>query len=129
MVENSVLEAVTPIAIKGGTVEIVGSTITALSGDAYAGMIEPPAFLNSGYANTGAGVYVETNYNYPCSVTIGGNTTVTSVYADAILKFEDTNEVFDIIVKGGKYSHDVSAFVADGYECVKDGDDWIVKEK
>ena len=129
VVENSVLEAVTPVAIKGGTVEITDTTITALSGDAYADSIVPPSFLGSGYANTGAGVYVETNYDHPCSVTIGGDTTVTSVYADAILKFEDTNEKFNITVTGGTYSHDVSAFVAAGYECVKDGDHWIVKEK
>ena len=129
VVENSVLEAVTPIAIKGGTVEITNSTITALSGDAYASMIEPPVFSGSGYANTGAGVYVETNYNYPCSVTMGGNTTVTSVYAAAVLKYEDTNAVFTVTITGGTYSHDVSAFVADGYVCKKEGNVWVVKAK
>lgn len=128
-VENCVLEAVTPVAIKGGTVVITDSTVTALSGDDYEDEVESPAFSGSGYANTGAGVYVETNYEYPCSVTVGGDTTVTSVYAEAILKFEDTNEKFAITVTGGRYSHDVSAFVAEGYECVKDGDHWIVKEQ
>ena len=126
-IEKCVLEAVTPLAIKGGTVVITDSTITALSGDDYADDVEPPAFSGSGYANTGAGVYVETNYNYPCSVTIGGDTVVTSVYADAILKFEDTSDMFTISVTGGKYSHDVSAFVAEGYTCKKDGSYWIVK--
>lgn len=126
-IEKCVLEAVTPLAIKGGTVVITDSTITALSGDDYADDVVPPAFSGSGYANTGAGVYVETNYNYPCSVTIGGNTVITSVYADAILKFEDTNEMFTISVTGGKYSHDVSAFVAEGYTCKKDGNYWVVK--
>lgn len=127
LVEKCVLEALTPVAVKGGTVEIADCTITALSGDAYKDSIEEPSFSGSGYANTGAGVYVETNYNYPCSVTIGGDTVVTSVYADAILKFEDTSDMFTISVTGGKYSHDVSAFVAEGYTCKKDGSYWIVK--
>lgn len=129
LAENCVLEALTPVAVKGGTVELTDCTITALSGDEYKDLIEEPAFSGSGYANTGAGVYVETNYNYPCSVTIGGDTTVTSVYADAVLKFEDTNESFIVTLTGGRYSHDVSAYVAEGYECVKDGDHWLVKEQ
>ena len=126
-VQNCVLEGITPVAIKGGTVRIADSTITALSGDNYAAEIEEPSFLGSGYANTGAGVYVETNYNYPCSVTLSGDTVVNAVYADALLQYESTNVLYTMTVTGGKYSSDVSAFLPDGYRCVKDGDYWLVE--
>lgn len=126
-VESCTLIGVTPVAIKGGTVSISDTTVTALSGDAYAAEIVEPAFSDSGYANTGAGLYLETNYNYPCSVTLSGDNVVTAVYADALLQYESTNTLYSITVTGGKYSSDVSAFLPDGYRCVKDGDYWLVQ--
>lgn len=128
-IEGSVLEGITPVAIKGGSVSITDTAITALSGDEYADDIADPGFANNGYTKTGAGVYVETNYNYPCSVTIGGDSTVTAVYAHALLQYESHNPLYTITVTGGKYSHDVSAFLADGYTCVKEGNYWLVKKR
>ncbi len=126
-IEGSTLIAVTPVAIKGGTIHIADSTLTALSGDAYADSVEEPQFSSSGFTMTGAGVYVETNYNYPCSITLSGDTVVTAVYADALLQYESTNVLYTMTVTGGKYSSDVSAFLPDGYRCVKDGDYWLVE--
>lgn len=128
-VEGGVLEGVTPVAIKGGTVSITDTTITSLSGDEYADNIGAPGSSVSGYANTGAGVYVETNYNYPCSVTIGGDSTIKAVYAQALLQYESNHPLYKITVTGGKYSHNVSAFLADGYTCVKEDDYWVVKQQ
>ena len=128
-IEDSVLEGVTPVAIKGGIVSVTNTTITALSGDEYANDIVDPGPVTSGYANTGAGVYVETNYDYPCSVTVGGDSVVTAVYAQALLQYESDHPLYTITVTGGKYSHDVSAFLADGYTCVKDGNYWVVKKR
>ena len=128
-IQGSVLEAVTPVAIKGGIVSITDTTITALLGDEYKDDIVAPGSVASGYANTGAGLYVETNYNYPCSVTVGGNSVVTSVYEQALLQYESDHPLYTITVTGGKYSHNVSAFLsdADGYICEQEGDYWVVK--
>ena len=127
--EGCTLEAVTPLVVKSGTVEVMDTTITALVGDQYKAMIDPPTLTNSGFACTGAGVYVETAYSKPCSVTIGGNTVITTEYCDAVTKWQMDNPLFTITVTGGKYSHDVTAFLADGYVCNKDGDYWVVTKE
>ena len=129
LLQGSTVEAVTPVVVKGGSVEIIDSTITALTGEEYDKMIEPPMLANSGFACTGAGVYVETNYNKPCVVKISGNTSVTSTHCDAITKMEVDNPQFVIVVTGGKYSHDVSAFVDANYICKKEKDHWVVSER
>lgn len=127
LVENSLLEGFTTLAVKGGNVTLTDTQVLAT---ARAGMTaEPPAFNGSGYANTGAAVYVETGYNTLCSVTITGESVITSENAASILLYDSTNPLYTITVTGGKYSSDVSVFVADGYECVKDGDYWTVRKK
>ena len=125
LVEDSVLEGFTTVAVKGGTVTLMDTQVTAST---RAGMTpQPPAFDGSGYADTGAAVYVETGYNQPCTVTIGGDSQVTSANAAALMLYESTNPLYTITVTGGRYSSDVSAFVADGYVCQKDGDYWVVR--
>lgn len=126
-IQGSVLEAATPLVVKSGTVEVVDSTITALTGAGYDELITEPALVNSGFSCNGAGVSVETNYTHPCSVTIGGITTVTATHRDAVLKYESTNPLFTITITGGTYSSDVSAYVAEGYRCVKEGSRWVVQ--
>ena len=127
LVENSLLEGFTTLAVKGGNVILTDTQVLAT---VRAGMTaEPPAFNGSGFANTGAAVYVETGYNHPCTVTITGESVITSENAASILLYESTNPLYTITITGGRYSSDVSAFVADGYECVKDGDNWLVREK
>lgn len=125
LVEDSVLEGFTTVAIKGGTVTLMDTQVTAST---RAGMTpQPPAFDGSGYADTGAAVYVETGYNQPCTVTIGGDSRVTSANAAALMLYESTNPLYTITITGGRYSSDVSAFLPDGYRCVKDGDYWLVQ--
>lgn len=125
LVENSLLESFTAVTIKGGTATFVD---TRIHGVACEGLTPAePGFAGSGYVDTGAGVYVETGYNYPSTVTITGDSEVTSVNADAVLFYDSTNPLYTITVTGGKYSSDVSAFLADGYRCVKDGNYWVVE--
>lgn len=126
-VEGSLLEAATPVVVKSGEIELESVTINALTGAGYDELIVEPELVGGGFSCTGAGVYVETNYDMPCSVTVSGDTTITATHHDAVLKFEDTNPLFTITVTGGKYSHDVSDFLAEGYTCTKEGDYWVVK--
>lgn len=57
-VYNSTISGYTGIAIKGGSVSIVKSTVTGK------GEAKDAAFYDSGFADTGDGVYIETNYGY-----------------------------------------------------------------
>lgn len=127
LVEDSVLEGFTTMAIKGGNVTVLDTQVLATAREGT--KPQTPAFSGSGYVNTGAAVYVETGYNYPCTVTIGGDSVITSENAEALIFYESTNPLYELTVTGGSYSHDVIAFLADGYVCEKDGDHWVVTEK
>lgn len=63
---NSEISGYTGIAVKGGTVNIIGSSVTGWG----MGMDEVNKFANSGYNDTGDAVYIETNYNYPVELNI-----------------------------------------------------------
>ena len=127
LVENSLLESFTAVTIKGGTITLVDTQIHSVPCEGLTPA--EPGFAGSGYVDTGAGVYVETGYNYPCTVTITGDSEVTSANADAVLFYESTNPLYTVTLTGGKYSSDVSAFLADGYVCEKNGDYWVVTEE
>lgn len=127
LVEDSVLEGFTTMAIKGGNVTLLDTQVLATAREGT--KPQTPAFSGSGYVNTGAAVYVETGYNYPCTITIGGDSVVTSENAEALIFYESTNPLYELTVTGGSYSHDVTAFLADGYVCKKDGDYWVVTKE
>lgn len=128
-IEKSTIKGITPLAIKGGTVDIIETKILASNAEGVAELIQEPVLGKSGFSDTGAGIYVETGYNYGCSLNISGKTEITSYYSEAILLFETTNDNYKISVSGGSYSQDVSNFVANGYVCTKDGDRYVVKAK
>ncbi len=116
-VDTSILRGLTPLVVKGGNVTVNNTEITATEGDQAAAMIAAPKLEVSGFADTGAAVYVETGYNNPTTVTLSGNNTVTAHYQQAVLLFEDNNPNYTVEIMGGSYSHDVSEFVPQGYVC------------
>lgn len=127
-VEGSTLEAQTALVVKGGDVVVTDTVLHAVEKPELEEEISEPSFNSSGFAAVASAVYVETGYNYPCSVTIDGDCTVTSFYVDTpIIFYEDTNPLYRVTVTGGKYSHDVSAFLDEGYTCTKEGAYWVVK--
>ena len=65
-VYDSTLSGYTGMAIKGGTVQILGSTVMG-SGEKQA-----PAPGDSGFSDTGDGIYIEANYEYEILLTING---------------------------------------------------------
>lgn len=64
-VYNSVVTGYTAMAIKGGHVKIVSSEIRGQGSQQI-----PEEFGNSGFVDTGDGVYIETNYNYEITLEI-----------------------------------------------------------
>ena len=63
---DSTLSGYTGMAIKGGTIHVLGSTVTG------EGEKQAPALGNSGFSDTGDGIYIETNYDYDILLTIDG---------------------------------------------------------
>ncbi|MFI3228270.1 MAG: hypothetical protein R3Y09_12825, partial [Clostridia bacterium] len=112
IISNSVLTGYTGIAVKGGEVSIIDTEIygTGSSPDA-------PAFAGSGYTDTGAGISIETNYPWDIAVYVSGEESIVSSEAtDAIVIYEaDADNAF-VELTAGKYTSDVSDFVADGYQ-------------
>ena len=76
---NSTITGYTGIAIKGGTVNIIGSTVEG-KGEGK-DVIEK--FANSGFNDTGDAVYIETNYGYPIELNISDLETRQSLLTSA----------------------------------------------
>ena len=76
-VYGSTLKGCTGIAIKAGFVKIIDSDIT---GTKYE---EEPKFNNSGFSDTGDAVYIETNYGYPISLVIKGDSKLTATHENS----------------------------------------------
>jgi len=108
-IENSLLTGWTGIAVKGGSVNIVSSVIRG-TGDA----LEPTYSVN-GWTDTGDGVYLEANYEWNTEINISGDCLVTSTNSEAVRMFAPDAENAKITVSGGRYSTDISQYLADGY--------------
>lgn len=65
---DSTVSGYTGMAIKGGTVSVQASTVLGT------GAQQPPFASNSGFADTGDGIYIEANYGYEILLEIGGAT-------------------------------------------------------
>ena len=126
-VSNSTVSGWTGIALKGGDVVVLDSTIMGLATDAQASVPNMDNLSNSGFLDTGDGIYVEDSYGYPMSVTVSGTNkiTCTAQTAQAIRVFPDTGRV-EVSVSGGIFNTDVSAYLADGYLCTKTEEGYVV---
>ncbi len=101
------------IVIKGGTVDIIDCTITA------EGRFVEWGTSVSGFADSGAGVYIEANYNWSVKVNISGNTVVSSENSDAIrltksAAYDSNGYEAKIVITGGAYTSAKTATYKDG---------------
>ena len=120
-VYNSTISAYTGICVKGGDVRVMGSTITGK------GAKQDPVFWPSGFADTGDGIYVETNYYYPITLEIS-DSTIGSDYGYS-LQVYDSNDAdhVTVTVHSGKFQDELPGdYIAEGssqtntYEVVVD---------
>lgn len=122
LVESTKIEGITPLVVKGGFITVIDSTVEALKIDNPESIIQLPKFEGNGFSDVGAALYVETGYDYPTTVTIGGESSFTSHHQNAVLVYELNNPKYKVEITGGSFSHDVSAFTAKDYSCAeKDG--------
>lgn len=128
-ISDSTVSGYTGMAIKGGTVIINNSTVSGT--DTTSGSVSPsaPALMGSGYSDTGDGLYVETNYNYPIDITITGEDTVISGFSGyAVRQHESTASSAKILISGGSYNSDVSAFLAENCVCTYTNGRYVVNQ-
>ena len=76
LVQNSTVEGMTGIAVKGGTVTIRNCIVNGTREDGFVPTAEQVKASRNGWLDTGAGVYVETNYDWAdeIAMTIAGST-------------------------------------------------------
>lgn len=100
---NSTVSGPMGIAIKGGTVEVVDSVIEG-TGPA----VLDPEPSNNGFADTGDGIYIETNYGYEIKLVIRGDLTdikSTRSYSLRVIEADAAN--VSVVVHAGKFKQEL----------------------
>ena len=105
---NSNISGKTGICVKGGTVNVVDCTVAGISLTSDA-----PAYITSGWSDTGDGIYLEASYEWDSVINISGSkTNVTSVSGYAVRQYKSNAPNASIIISGGTFDSDVSAYLA-----------------
>ena len=97
---NSTLSGHTGLALKGGTLAIHDSTVRGT------GQREEPAFIGSGFSDTGDALYVETGYGYDIAVEIHGNSKLESAKAYSLEVFDANAPFVNVTIYGGTFNHE-----------------------
>ena len=108
-VTDSTLTGYTGVAIKGGELNVLDSTITGT------GAAQQPQYSKSGFTDTGDGIYLEGGYNVEMLVTVAGNSTINSEHSQAVRVYEEGTHYATVVITGGKFSSDVTEFLPLGY--------------
>lgn len=118
---NSTLSGHTGIAIKGGTVNIIDSTVSGT------GEAETPEYAASGFSDTGDAVYIETGYNFEILLNISGTSVLESAYGQSLQIFEATADSYSVEISGGTFAQEQPAeFLAKGSVQKQSGDRFVV---
>lgn len=121
----------TGLALKGGQTTVIDSVIT---GTGEHGITEP-VYSNSGFADTGDGIYLETNYEWAVSAQVYGTSVVkggTKVAAEvtnttlAVRIYEPADDA-SVRIYGGTFNSNVTAFAGNGTTCTSTGTEWTVE--
>ena len=102
---NSTVSGYTAIAVKGGSVDILDSTIAGEGLDS----ITPTSFGNSGFTDTADAVYIETNYEYDIQLTIRGTSVLTSTAGKSLRVYEETATNVLVQIESGTFDEAFTA--------------------
>lgn len=101
------------VAIKGGTVEIIDSTIVG-----NGNVAKEAAFANSGYTDTADAVYIETNYGYEIVLNIS-DSELYSENGQCLQVFEKNATNVAVHIESGKFNKPIdTAYLAEGTQLV-----------
>lgn len=114
---ESVILGYTGIAIKGGKVSIVDSTV---SGTGAQTVPNEDNVSMSGFVDTGDAIYIEANYGYEILLDIGvseSDTYISSAYGYPVQVFEPDAENVSVKIHAGHFGGEIPAnFIAGGSE-------------
>jgi hypothetical protein len=105
---DSTVTGYTAMAIKGGTIRVLGSTVTGK------GAKQAPGSNNSGFSDTGDGIYIEANYGYDIVLTIDSaqvgeelrQSIIESEQSYALQVWEKDAENVTVRIYNGDFSHE-----------------------
>lgn len=110
-VYKSKISAYTGIAIKGGSVSVVDSTVEGF------GEKQEAELKNSGCADTGDGIYIEANYSGDILLEISGGSKITSVNSDSLQVLEDDKPNVTVKIYSGVFDEaQPVTYIAEGSE-------------
>ena len=124
-ISGSTLHGKMGIAVKGGDIHLKDCTVTATGEGDPSNLY--PGVNGSGCTDTGAAIYLETNYNYGISVTVEGTGTTVISENDLAVRVnlpDASNAIVEIL--GGTFSSDVSKYVPEGHTVNTAGGKWVV---
>ncbi len=127
--KDSTFEGYTGIAVKGGTVNITDCIVTGIG--AFTELPDPSNLSKTGWTDTGDGVYLEANYDWPSKINISGEKTKITGWEDntlAVRMYPEGLSKAEIVISGGSYSSDVSAFLKSGYVQDDSTGEFVVKK-
>ena len=102
-VYGSTLEGYMGIGIKGGTVNIIGTTIKAN------GKFKELSLMGSGFSNTGDAVYIETGYNDSISLYISGSIlSHTDADSLSVRVFEENASGVSVKIESGTFDEELN---------------------
>ena len=109
-ISDSAVKGYTAIAMKGGSANIINSTVTGFGTSS----IDPATVTsNSGFADTADAVYIDTGYGYEIRLDISGKSVLTSYAGKALRVYKRGDEnVFVQIVSGTFDQWQPDAYIA-----------------
>lgn len=107
---NSTVSGYTGLVIKGGTVNILDSTINGTGEQTI-----PTEFSKSGYIDTGDAVYVETNYEYDIKLTIGENSILHGDHGFSLQVYEADAHFVTVEVYSGVFNRVSNTTLLESY--------------
>lgn len=105
LVQNSTVEGMTGIAVKGGTVTIQNCIVNGTAEKGFVPMEEEVKASRNGWLDTGAGVYVEANYDWADEITLTITDSTISTKTLDVPNVLIVGEKADVVTANSNYSN------------------------
>ena len=103
--QNSTVEGMTGIAIKGGTVTIRNCIVNGTAEKGFVPMEEEVKASRNGWLDTGAGVYVEANYDWADEITLTITDSTITTKTEIVPNVLVVGEKKDAVTANSNYSN------------------------
>lgn len=121
-IEKSTVSGYTAIALKGGLLDVVDSTISGKGLES----ITPEKPSGSGFVDTADAVYIEANYEYEIGLTISGESKLTSDKGQSLRVFPADAANVDVTIYSGTFDESQAGYLAEGSTQTTAGNTWVV---